>query len=458
MHRLLLPIAALLLSDALLLVGHGLQLTLLPLRAALEGFTDAQIGLTGSTYFAGFVAGCLLAPRVVRRVGHIRSFAVLTSAFSALILVFDLLPYFWVWLLLRFITGACISGLYMIIESWLNERSTSSTRGTVLSVYTIINLLMIVVGQQIINLAAPEATTLFAVAAILLSIAIIPVSMTSALAPAPLHRVKIDLLKVWRLSRVGLGGAVAAGLTTGAFWSLGPLYARDVGMSTQQLTWFMSVAVLGGAALQFPLGRLSDHYDRRIIIAFIAVLGTLTSIGLAFTVSAAPWMVLTLAFFWGGTAMTLYAICLAHANDRAEPEDFVMVSTSILLVFGGASALGGPLAALLMNIAGPAGLFLFSALVTAILALAIVRRRRTHYLPVVDETVPFRSVSTVSTPAAWEMDPRTEIPAVPDPGPRPAEASEADDALADAEAVTGTDPNAETAANPATDHDDPARS
>ncbi|MCC5886233.1 MAG: MFS transporter [Gammaproteobacteria bacterium] len=417
MRRLLLPIAALLISDALLLAGHGLQLTLLPLRGALEGLSDTEIGLTGSAYFLGFVAGCLITPWIVRRAGHIRSFAVLASGFSALVLMFDLLPIFWFWLLLRFVTGACISGLYMIIESWLNERATRETRGTVLSIYTIINLLMIVVGQQLVNLADPEATTLFAVAAILLSLAIIPVSMTTALAPAPLVRVKLSPRKVWRLSRVGVGGAVAAGLATGAFWSLGPLYAREVGMDTAQLTLFMSSAVLGGAALQFPLGRLSDHYDRRLVVLGAAIVGAGLSVALGLIPDLSGWLRIALAFFWGGTTMTLYAICLAHANDRARPEDFVMVGTSILLTFGVASAIGAPLAALTMGLMGGGGLFLFAGMVLALLALGVVRRRQTHYLPVVDETVPFRAVADVSTPAAMEMDPRMEAEPIPEPEP-----------------------------------------
>lgn len=417
MRRLLLPIAALLISDALLLAGHGLQLTLLPLRGAIEGFSDTEIGLTGSAYFLGFVAGCLITPWIVRRAGHIRSFAVLASGFSALVLMFDLLPIFWFWLLLRFVTGACISGLYMIIESWLNERATRETRGTVLSIYTIINLLMIVVGQQLVNLASPEASTLFAVAAILLSLAIIPVSMTTALAPAPLVRVKISLRKTWRLSQVGMGGSIAAGLSTGAFWSLGPLYAREVGMDTYQLTLFMSSAVLGGAALQFPLGRLSDHYDRRIVVLGAALVGAALSVALGTLANLSEAMRIGLAFFWGGTTMTLYAICLAHANDRAEPEDFVMVGTSILLTFGVASAIGAPLAALAMDLFGGGGLFLFSGLVLALLAIGVLRRRKTHYLPVVDETVPFRAVAEVTTPAALEMDPRMEMAAIPEPEP-----------------------------------------
>ena len=418
MHRVLLPIVALLISQALLLTGHGLQLTLLPLRAAIEGFTDAQIGLTGSAYFLGFVAGCLLTPLLVRRAGHIRSFAVLTSAFSALILVFDLLPNFWFWMLLRFVTGGCISGLYMIIESWLNERATRETRGTLLSIYTVINLVMIVAGQQLVNLASPDATTLFALAAILLSIAIIPVSMTSALAPAPLQNVTIRPLEVWRLSRVGVGGALASGLATGAFWSLGPVYAREVGLDTAALTLLMSAAVLGGAAFQYPLGRLSDHIDRRLVVLGAAVVGTGASLALGLMTDLSGWPLIALAFLWGGTSMTLYAICLAHANDRAKPEDFVMVGTSILLTFGLASAIGAPLGALAMNLFGPGGLFLFAALVLALLVAGVLRRRKTHYLPVLDETVPFRSVAPITSPAVLEMDPRMEVEAIPEPEPR----------------------------------------
>lgn len=436
MRRLLLPIAALLISDALLLAGHGLQLTLLPLRGAIEGFTDTEIGLTGSAYFLGFVAGCLITPWIVRRAGHIRSFAVLASGFSALVLMFDLLPIFWFWLLLRFVTGACISGLYMIIESWLNERATRENRGTVLSIYTIINLLMIVVGQQLVNFASPEASTLFAVAAILLSLAIIPVSMTTALAPAPLLRVKLSPSKVWRLSQVGVGGTVAAGLATGAFWSLGPLYAREVGMDTYQLTLFMSSAVLGGAALQFPLGRLSDHYDRRIVVLGAALVGAGLSLALGTIPELSGWLRIGLVFFWGGTTMTLYAICLAHANDRAEPEDFVMVGSSILLTYGISSAIGAPLAALAMGLLGGGGLFLFAGVVLALLALGVLQRRQTHYLPILDETVPFRAMADVTTPAALEMDPRAEMAAIPEPEPRHEE--HADEPQTD-EAEAGTE-------------------
>lgn len=411
MLRILVPIAALLLSDALLLIGHGILLTFLPIAAQTAGFSDTQIALTGSAYFLGFVSGCLATPFVVRRVGHIRSFAVLATSYSAVVLIFPVLPGIAGWLLLRFLVGIVISGLYMIIESWLNERSTVATRGTILSVYTVINLLMITVGQQMLNLFSANSYQLFGLAAILLSLAIIPVSLTLSLAPAPLQQVSINLRKVWHQSHVGLGGAVISGLVTGAFWSLGPVYARAEAFDTFQLTLFMSIIVFGGAAFQLPIGRLSDNYDRRVVVLFCALSAGLVSILMIILPLLLSqfdhWLFILLAFFWGGSVMTQYAICLAHANDRAAPEDFVMVSSGMLLSTGLCAAIGAPLASLSMRFIGASGLFVFSAICMFTFALAIAVRMRTHVLPLETEHEPFRAVADMTTPAVYEMDPRT---------------------------------------------------
>lgn len=411
MFQMLIPVAALLLSDALLLVGHGMLLTFLPMAAESAGFTDNQVALTGSAYFIGFVSGCLATPYMVKRVGHIRSFAVLATSYSAVVLIFPALPEFVGWLLLRFLVGAAISGLYMIIESWLNERATQETRGTILSVYTVINLLMITVGQQMLNLAEAGSEQLFAMAAILLSLAIIPVSLTLSLAPAPLQSVKVDLPKVWRQSHVGLGGAIVSGLVTGAFWALGPIYARGQGLDTFQLTLFMSAVVLGGALFQLPLGRWSDNYDRRFVVFFTALAGAVASTALVLVPALLPqlpgWLLILLGFFWGGTVMTQYAICLAHANDRADPADFVLVGSGMLLTLGVFSAIGAPLASLVMGLMGPSGLFAYAAACMFLFAMAIAARRKTHVLPLHDETEPFRAVGDMTTPAAYELDPRT---------------------------------------------------
>lgn len=411
MVRVLLPVTALLTSVAVLLIGHGLLLTLLPLRAETHGFSATEIGFTGSSYFLGFVAGWLVVPRLVRRSGHIRTFATLGAVFSAVVLMFEMLPQFAVWMLLRFLIGACMAGAYMVIESWLNERSTHATRGTVLSIYSMVSFIMVALGQQLLNLAPQSPGNLFSLAAILISIAIIPVSLTVAIAPTPIQNVRIDLIKLWRLSPAGLLGAVVAGLVTGSFWSLAPVYARGVGFETSQLTLFISAAVIGGAIFQLPLGRLSDHFDRRLVVFFSTLAGAAISL-IIFAASiyagVGYWPLIVLSFLWGGCTMTIYAICLAHANDRADPEDFVMVGSAMLLALGLSSAVGAPLASQFMEWTGPASLFVFMAVCLTGFAGVISFRRRAHVLPVREESeTPFHVISETS-PVALELDPRTE--------------------------------------------------
>jgi MFS family permease len=404
MRHLLLPLSALLISDALLLIGHGMILTLLPLRAEIENFSPTEIGFTASSYFIGFVISCLVTPHIVRRVGHIRSFAVLCSIFSAVVLLFHALPIFALWLVLRFIIGFCISGLYMVIESWLNERGTRENRGTLLSIYTVINLSMIILGQQMLNFADPASSTLFAVAAILLSLAIVPVSLTSTLAPSPMPVVKLNFRRLWQISHVGMEGAICSGLVTGAFWALGPVYARGQGLDTAQLTSFMSGVVLGGAIFQLPLGRISDHFDRRLVLLFSSFCGVLISLVFVFMPVQGN-MLLLMSVLWGGTVMTAYSICLAHTSDNAGPDDFVLIGSGILFLFGLSSALGAPLASILIALFGPEGLFMFAALCLSGFCLAIAKRRKSHVLPIMDETEPFRPVS-VTSPVIFEIDPR----------------------------------------------------
>ena len=265
---------------------------------------------------------------------------------------------------------------------------------------------MIIVGQQMLNFADPSGPVLFGLAAILLSLAIVPVSLTATLAPAPMQAVKLDFRRLWRLSHVGMEGAITSGLVTGAFWALGPVYARGLGLNTSQLTLFMSGVVLGGALFQLPLGRLSDRYDRRLVLYFSSLGGAGVSLLLVF-LPATGNLLLLLAVLWGGAVMTMYSICLAHTSDNAEAADFVLVGSGILFLFGCSSALGAPLASLFMLLLGPSGLFVFSAVCLLGFTLGISIRRKSHVLPVVDETEPFVPVS-VTSPVIFELDPRTE--------------------------------------------------
>jgi MFS family permease len=415
MHTLLLSIAGLLFSQALLLTGHGLALTLLPLRAELEGFSLAQIGLTATTYFAGFTLGCMFTPTIARTAGHIRAFAVLASVASAVVLVHPLWPAFVPWLVLRFVSGWCIAGLYMLIESWLNERASNQNRGTLMAIYMVITMVMIMVGQLLINLGDIGRVTLFAISSILLSLSVVPVSLSTGKAPAPIRSVRVRLGELWHLSHIAFSGSFAAGLATGAFWGLGPVYGSLAGLDTFQITLFMAAAVAGGAVFQFPLGRMSDHYDRRLVALGAAAAATIAALLLGVFPTTANGqngitggVLIGLSFLFGAFVMPLYALVIAHANDRAGPDEFVVVASGLLMLFGIGAALGAPLASLLMIRAGPGGLFLFSALSMFGLALAIVRRRRTRTVPVVDESEqPFVPVADL-TPIALDLDPRTD--------------------------------------------------
>lgn len=412
MIRSLVPLTALLISDALVLLGHGLLLTLLPVTASNIGFTDLQIGLTGTGYFVGFVTGCLLTPFALKRVGHIRSFAVLASSYTAIILFLGWSQNFIGWLLLRFMVGVMIAGIYMIIESWLNERADSKTRGTILSFYAMLNLAMITLSQQLLNLGGVSPILLFALAGIFLSLSIIPVSLTLALAPTPISKVTVDFKKVWQISHVGLVGSLFIGLITGAFWALAPIYAKDSGFTTFQLANFMSAVVLGGALFQIPLGRISDRFDRRLVLIFISIAGLAISLIIffaSFQSFFAGTFSTVFALLWGGFSMTMYAICLAHANDGADSSDFVDIGSAMLIAYGLSSAIGAPLASTVMSVLGYHYLFVFMGTAFAVFAGFLVMRRKSNVMPAVAENhEAFQAQAGMTTPAVYNLDPRAD--------------------------------------------------
>lgn len=414
MVKLLTSVMLLLFSQVLLLTGHGLQLTLLPLRAQLEGFTLTEIGLTGTAYFVGFTVGCIATPLIARRAGHIRTFAVLASAASAFILIFPLWPSFWLWLGLRFGAGWCIAGLYTLMESWLNERASNANRGMVLAVYTLINMTMIMVGQFLINVADVGGVELFALASILFSVALVPVALSTD-APAPIRAVRIRLGALWRTSHVACTGSLLAGVATGAFWGMAPVFASAAGLGTFEVTLFIAAAVAGGALSQLPLGRLSDHYDRRLVVLGASLLAAVAAVALALLPGLPPVPLIVLAGAFGAFVMPLYALSVAHASDRAEREDFVVVGSGVLMLFGLGSAIGSPLAGVAMGLAGNPGLFLLVAAALVMLAVGVAWRRRTRVDPVhIEHDQPFVAVSEFAP--SLDLDTRTEDvePAPPD--------------------------------------------
>lgn len=401
------PITALLLSVALLLMGNGLQGTLLPVRANIEAFSATAIGILGSAYFLGFAGGCLYGPRLIRRAGHIRAFAALVAIASCVVLVHSLFLNATLWWVLRAMTGFCFAVLYMIIESWLNEKSTNETRGFVFSLYAIITLTVITIGQLMLGLDRPEDFPLFLLASILVSLAAVPIALTKAEAPAPVLSVQIRLRHLYELSPVGVIGCLAVGLANGSFWSLAPVFAQEKGANAWGVAVFMSVTVIAGALCQWPLGRLSDKMDRRRVIIGAAC-GAATA-SLIFVIWSPPWgqALLALAFLFGLFALPLYGLCVAHMNDYVEPNGYVEAASGLLLVFALGAVIGPVIASSLITYLGPDALFGTTAAVQLCLAGFALHRMRQRPPAPEEEHVAFAESFTLAQTVST-VDPLAE--------------------------------------------------
>lgn len=427
MFMMLAPVAALLCSVALLLMGNGLQTTLLPVRAQIEAFSTIDIGVLGAAYYLGFAAGCWLGPFLVRRVGHIRSFAAMVSLASTVALAHVLVvdPFFW-WPF-RASTGFCFAVLFMVIESWLNEKSTNENRGFVFSVYIMVNLSVVTLGQLLLTLGSPSEFLLFAIASILVSLAALPIALTTASAPAPIASVKIRIGKLYRASPVGVVAVFMVGLSNGAFWALAPLYAQATSSleGMQGVAFFMSIAVISGAVGQWPLGRISDRMDRRRVILAACVGGLVGGLGMALGADRIPNGHFVFAAAFGLFAFPLYAIAAAHMNDSVAPGGFVEASGGLLLLFAAGAVVGPVVASVAMRVIGPNGLFIHTAIIHVLLAMFTVYRMRQTDARPEDERAPFadsaRLAQTVASIEAFtedalqpgDHDPASQAPAKP---------------------------------------------
>ena len=376
MIRALVSVAALLLGVAILLTGQGLQGVLLPVRATLESFSTVAIGVIGATYFLGFTAGCWMGPDLIRRAGHVRVFAAMTALASAAPLLHGLWINLWSWGLLRVISGFCFAVLYVVIESWLNERATNENRGQIFSAYILINMTVLAVGQQILLLDDPEKLDLFALASVLVSLAAVPVLMSRAASPhAGEDAPGVDFLALYAISPAGMLGSLTSGLTNGAFWALAAVFAAEQSGDVSLSAWFMTAVVLGGAAGQFPLGWLSDRIDRRYVLASISVAAGVVGLLVHLIMPGLGKLPLLAAgFTWGALAFPVYSISAAHANDRATPETYIMMSSGLLLMYGLGAVIGPIAASAFMAWLSERALFLFAALAHLSLATYVVLR------------------------------------------------------------------------------------
>jgi MFS family permease len=375
----LLPVVSLLSGVGLLLIGHGLLTLALPLRAEVEGFDPVAIGALGAAYYGGFVAGCLHGPLLVRRAGHIRTVAAVVSGVSAAAALYPLAVSVPAWIVLRFVFGYGLAAFYLVVESWLNDRATNTTRGMIMSAYIMVNHVALTGGQLLLLTFPVAGFELFLLGSVLISIAAIPVALTRQAQPAPVTEVRFRPGRLWRASPVGLVGSLMIGVANGAFWGLAPVSATGFGLSHQGTAIFMSAAVLAGALAQMPIGRLSDRLDRRHVLA--ALLAAAMTTGLAIFLARPSGAALTLAgAAFGAAALPAYALAAAHAYDHADPADYVGTASSLLLVNGLGSIVGPVAAAFLLRDWPGGGLYLFTAATHAAL-LGFVLWRVTRRAP-----------------------------------------------------------------------------
>jgi MFS family permease len=395
------PLLALLLGTSLFVTGSALLGTALALDATSLGFSSSLTGFVMSAYFAGFVVGTYVCPKIVMNAGHVRAFSAFAATTASAVLLHALIVTAPVWTALRFLSGACIVGLYMVIESWLNERSPNEARGRVFAVYQVISLLALAGGQYLILLDETPGEA-FIIAGALFSIGLVPVVLTRVPHPAPITSVKLDVGWLWRVSPLGVAGTLVAALANGAFFALGPVFARSVGLSTAEVALFMSLVLLGGVALQWPIGHFSDRWDRRRVILGVAVFGAVFALLGAFLVTRSVSGLLGAAFVYGGAAFSLYPLCVAHSNDRVAASDFVATSSGLLLIYGIGAAIGPLLVGPLMQYAGPQTFLAFFAVSHGGLAVFALVRMGLRPSPPAEAQEPFHMLGRTSQ-SALEM-------------------------------------------------------
>jgi MFS family permease len=375
MKRSLAPVAALLISVSILLAGQGLQSTLLPVRASLENFSTFAIGAMGAAYFLGFTIGCVKGPELIRSVGHVRVFLAMTALASAAPLIHGLFVTQWTWALLRLITGFCFAAIYIVIESWLNDRATNENRGFIFSTYAMITLTVLAAGQMMTLIYEPTGMQLFAICAVLVSLAAIPIALSTAPSPQPPHSAAINIKHLFHVSPTGAAGCLATGLVNGSYWALAPVFTQGVSSDAALAAWFMAAAVIGGAITQWPLGIGSDRIGRRPMFFGVSFVGAISCAALVVLAPGASFTtIVLLAAFWGGMGFPLYSIAVAYANDFADPDEYVNISSGLLLMYGAGATLGPFFASAVMELTDYTGLYVFSGAVYVLLvAIATIR-------------------------------------------------------------------------------------
>ena len=408
MRIILLNTWALFLSFAIISLAHGLQGTLIGVRAVLEGFSFISTGIIIAGYYFGFLGGSITIPSFIKRVGHIRVFAALASLASIAILLHSIFLDPIVWFLIRMLTGFCIVGIFIIMESWLNNKSTNATRGKLLSFYFIITFSFVGIGQLLLNLSDPEKMNLFIVVSILLSLALLPILLSISAAPEFSSPKRISFKELYIISPLGFIGAFITGLSHGAVFGFGAVYAVAKGFDVFNISLFMLIITIFGALFQWPIGSLSDRFDRRILLIGVTLIASVLSIFIVATSYLSLILFFIVVAFYSGMCLPMYSLAVAHINDFIQPDEIVGVSATVQFIVGIGAIIGPISASLFMNIIGADGFFVFLFFTHLILGLFGIYRMSKRAKPDNLESQYVPLPGNIS-PIGMELNPKTNI-------------------------------------------------
>jgi MFS family permease len=344
-------------GSAFLLFAGGINALILPIRGEAEGFTAASLGLLGTGWAMGYVAGCLRTPALVARVGHIRAFGAMCAVASIAILISLVLITPWVWIPVRALSGFCFAGAAMIVESWLNERSEVSSRGRIFGIYTMVNLAATTAGQMVLTLGDANGFFFFVLAAMVYCLALLPTAISATTTPRPLTRVSLNLRALWKNSPIAFFAVLMVGVSNASFGTLAAVYGARIGLSLDDIALFASIPILAGAAMQIPVGITSDRLDRRKVLIGITGFALIADALFLFAGTSNPMVLLAFSTLFGATVFSMYPVIVAHANDHAEPGTYIQISGGLLLVFGLGSIVGPTVAGFAMTTFGAVSLF-----------------------------------------------------------------------------------------------------
>ncbi|MBD9555818.1 MFS transporter [Ensifer sp. ENS03] len=390
---------SLMVSTLLMMVGFGLQSYVIPVRSVAENWSTLTVSVIATGYTVGFTLSCVVTPKFVLRVGHVRVFTALITLLSIAILLCGLIVDWRLWIVFRAIAGFAISGSYLVIESWLNERVTNENRGLLFSLYLITTMVGTIGGQYMVPLGDPTNTSLFMLCSVLFSLALLPTALSSSPMPAPPAQAKFDIPTLFRRSPVAVVGGFLAGALSGAWLNLGGVFTQKIGLSTAEGATLLASLLTGSALSQIPIGRLSDKIDRRIVMVGCGIVGVISCLVMSASIGSQPAVLYIIAAFVGSVLFPIYALNVAHANDLAKPNEYVETSSGLMITYGLGTISGPLMVGPVMDRFGPAALFLVLAVYFALYggyaAWRILRREQHKGLVVKTD---FQATSVMPTP------------------------------------------------------------